>query len=55
MIHQQFDDLNAQFEEEVKALDTKIDPATEVFETISVRPKKTGITIQLVALGRKAQ
>ncbi|MEI9811295.1 MAG: hypothetical protein WDO18_00855 [Acidobacteriota bacterium] len=53
-IDQQIAGLNAQFEAEVAALDTKIDPTTEVFETVSVRPKKSGITVRLVALGWKA-
>ena len=53
MVDQQLQELNAQFEAEVAALDTKIDPTTETFETITVRPKKTGISVQLVALGWK--
>lgn len=53
-IQKQIDDLNAQFESEVEALDTKIDPTTEVFEPVTVRPKKTGITVRFVALGWKA-
>jgi hypothetical protein len=53
-IDQQIADLNAQFEAEVAALDTKVDPTTEVFETVTVRPKKTGITVRLVGLGWKA-
>jgi hypothetical protein len=52
-IDQQIQELNAQFAADVAALDTKIDPATEVFEQISVKPKKTGITVQLVAVGWK--
>ncbi|MEO8051536.1 MAG: ATP-binding protein [Acidobacteriota bacterium] len=53
MVDRQWQELNAQFEAEVAALDTKIDPTTEAFETITVRPKKTGISVQLVALGWK--
>lgn len=53
-IEQQTQELNAQFEAELAALDVKVDPSTEVFETVSVRPKKTGITVRLVALGWKA-
>jgi hypothetical protein len=53
MVDQQLQELNSQFEAEVAALDSKIDPATETFETITVRPKKTGISVQLVALGWK--
>ena len=53
-IEQQTQELNAQFEAELASLDVKVDPSTEVFETVSVRPKKTGITVRLVALGWKA-
>ena len=54
-VDQQLQDLNATFEAEIAALDTKVDPATEAFETIAVRPKKTGISVQLVALAWKPQ
>ncbi len=54
-IDQQIADLNAELEAELAGLDTKIDPATEQFETVTVRPKKTGITVRLVALGWKAE
>ncbi len=53
-LDQQMQDLNQQFEADVAALDTRIDPATEEFEVVSVRPKKTGITVRLVALGWRA-
>jgi hypothetical protein len=53
-IDQQIADLNAQLESEVSALDVKVDPTTETFETVSIRPKKTGITIRFVGLGWKA-
>jgi hypothetical protein len=53
MVDQQLQELNAQFEAEVAALDSKIDPATETFQTITVRPRKAGISVQLVALGWK--
>ncbi|MDH4283258.1 MAG: hypothetical protein OEV36_11440, partial [Myxococcales bacterium] len=52
-IDQQIQELTAQFESEVAALDVKVDPSTEVFETVSLRPKKTGITVRLCALGWK--
>jgi hypothetical protein len=45
------DDLNATFKSEVDALQSKVDPATEPLETVTVRPKKTNITVRLVALG----
>ncbi len=46
----QLDELNAEFEREAEALESKIDPATETFETILIKPKKTDIEIRLVAL-----
>ncbi|MDX2178748.1 MAG: hypothetical protein SFV18_04080 [Bryobacteraceae bacterium] len=49
-IDAQMQDLNAQFESDVAALGSTIDPATEVLETISVRPKKTNISVKLVTL-----
>src|SRR5260370_25427088 len=50
-VQKQIDDLNAAFKAEVDGLRTKVDPATEALETVTVRPKKTNITIRLVALG----
>jgi len=46
----QLEDLNAQFKEESDALESKIDPASEALETVTIRPKKTDIDVQLVAL-----
>jgi hypothetical protein len=46
----ELDDLNTQFKAESDALESKIDPAIEVFETVTVRPKKTDIFVQLLAL-----
>ena len=46
----ELDDLNAQFKGESDALASKIDPAIEVFEKVTVRPKKTDISVQLLAL-----
>ncbi len=46
----QLDELNAQFEQEVQALEEKLDPTLETIETINVVPKKTDITVQMVAL-----
>jgi hypothetical protein len=47
---QQLDELNAQFKEESDTLESKIDAATEVLETVSIKPKKTDIDVQLVSL-----
>lgn len=54
-VAQQLAGMQNQFEEELKSLQSKIDPATEQFETISIRPKKADIDLQLVALGWMAQ
>ncbi len=47
---QQLDDLNAQFKEETDALAGKIDPTLETLDPVVIRPKKTDIAVQLVAL-----
>jgi hypothetical protein len=49
-IQQQYDDLNAQFTTESDALASRIDPQTETLATISLRPKKTDISVTMVAL-----
>ncbi len=49
-IDAQIADLNKQFEADVAAAQGKVDPATEQFEAVTVRPKKTAITVSLVAL-----
>ncbi len=48
---QQTLDLQHELEAELAELQTKIDPATEKLESVSVRLKKTNIEVQLVALG----
>jgi hypothetical protein len=49
-LRQQQADLDAQFQAELQDLDSKIDPLTEQLETLSIRPKKTNISIRLVGL-----
>ncbi|MGB8983575.1 MAG: hypothetical protein WCC12_17030, partial [Anaerolineales bacterium] len=49
-VQQQLADLQAQFDSESAALGEKVDPLTEVLETISVKPKKADIIVQLVSL-----
>jgi len=49
-IQQQLIDLQAQFDSESAAMAQKVDPLTEALETISVKPKKTDILVQLVSL-----
>ena len=50
-LEQQIQELDSQFESEVNSLGLSIDPSTEELETIAIRPKKTGITVRLFALG----
>jgi hypothetical protein len=49
-LQKQLDDLNAEFQAESNTLAARIDPATEALQTISIKPKKADITVQLVAL-----
>ncbi len=49
-LQKQLEDLQAQFNEESTTLGAKIDPMTEELEKIVIKPKKTDITVQLVAL-----
>ena len=49
-IAQQIVELHQEFDAEVAAQQSKIDPATETLDSVCVRPKKTNITVQLVAL-----
>jgi hypothetical protein len=46
----QLADLEAKFQEELQALDTKIDPLSEELETVDIKPKKTDVKVGLVAL-----
>jgi hypothetical protein len=50
VIQQQLNDLQAEFDSETASLQEKIDPSTEVFSTIVVKPNKSDILVQLVAL-----
>ncbi len=49
-LQQQLADLDAQAAAESAVLQASVDPLSEVLETISVKPKKTNISVQLVAL-----
>jgi hypothetical protein len=49
-VQQQIDALQKQFDAEVAAQQSKVDPLTEQLETISILPKKTDINVELVAL-----
>jgi phage host-nuclease inhibitor protein Gam len=49
-LRQQFLQLQDDFAGEVAAVKTKYEPSTETFETITIAPKKTNISIRLLAL-----
>ncbi len=47
---QQLTELDEQFKAETEAFESKIDPMTETLDTITIRPKKTDISVQLCTL-----
>jgi hypothetical protein len=49
-IQKQITDLQAEFNTEMAALEARIDPGTEPLEKISIKPDKSDILVQLVAL-----
>lgn len=49
-VQNQLSELQRQFAEETARIQESIDPATEVLETVSLKPKKTDISVSLVAL-----
>jgi hypothetical protein len=49
-VQQQIQDLDAQLQSELAAEQAAADPATEKLETVSLRPKKSDITVRRVAL-----
>jgi hypothetical protein len=49
-IQKQLADLQVEFNNETASLEAKIDPSTESFETISIKPSKSDILVQLVSL-----
>jgi hypothetical protein len=49
-VKKQMADLDAQFQAEIEALSAKTDPLTETLETVTLRPKKSDISVRLVAL-----
>jgi hypothetical protein len=51
LLQQQIADLEAQFQREVDALSALTDPATEALDPVVIKPKKSNISVQLVALG----
>ncbi|HEX7976124.1 MAG TPA: hypothetical protein VF498_17075, partial [Anaerolineales bacterium] len=49
-VQKQLDDLTAEFETESASLAARIDPTTETLETMSIKPKKADISVQLLVL-----
>ncbi|GAB4505487.1 MAG: ATP-binding protein [Anaerolineales bacterium] len=49
-VKEQLAKLETEFKAEIDALEIKIDPLTETLETLSLKPKKTDIQVQLVTL-----
>ena len=49
-VQSQVEELDAALQAEIASLDATYHPATEPLETISLKPKRTGIQVQLVAL-----
>ena len=49
-LQQKLADLNAEFEAQVAELQSSVDPLKEELETITIKPKKTNISVQLCAL-----
>jgi hypothetical protein len=49
-IQQQLADLDAEFKSECEAVAASIDPSTETFETVTLKPTKANIAVQLTAL-----
>jgi len=46
----QLQELEAQLKTEVNAVAEKMDPLAEIFETVSIKPNKSNISVKLVAL-----
>jgi hypothetical protein len=49
-LQSQLAELEAELQTEAQALEAKIDAQSEQFETLSIKPKKTNISVQLVTL-----
>ena len=50
VLKEQLADLEKQLKMEIQQLETRIDPQTETFQTVEMRPKKTNISVRNVAL-----
>jgi len=54
-IQQQIDDLQAQIQSEIEQVQSAGDPLKEELESLAIKPKKTNINVQLVALAWTAE
>ncbi|NTU64006.1 MAG: DUF87 domain-containing protein [Chloroflexi bacterium] len=50
VLQQRLNELNAEIEEQIQELTAAVDPQTEVFDTLTIRPKKTNINVQICTL-----
>jgi hypothetical protein len=50
VLQQKLNDLNVEIEEQTQELMSAVDPQTEAFDTVTIKPKKTNIAVQLCAL-----
>ncbi|HSQ03723.1 MAG TPA: hypothetical protein VLN59_06800 [Burkholderiales bacterium] len=50
VLQQQLNELNAEVEAQSQELTSAVDPQTEVFDTVTIKPKKTNIAVQLCTL-----
>jgi hypothetical protein len=50
-VEQQLRELESQFQQELSAAASLIDPSKEILEKVAVKPKRTGIEVRFLALG----
>jgi len=50
-LQSRLNDLQEQFKEDIEAVKATVDPSTEDFQTVTVRPRKSDIKVILTALG----
>jgi hypothetical protein len=49
-LQEQLQELEGRFQAEVEELTTKVDPMIEKLDVVTIKPKKTNVTVGLVAL-----
>ncbi len=50
VLQERLNELNAEIEGQVQELSATVDPQTEAFDTLTIKPKKTNIAVQLCTL-----